>query len=62
MKSSRPPAASHVHEVDLDEVGLKSLKTVDLEVRPIFHWSEARVRAHVFICVLALYVERHAGW
>lgn len=35
------------------------MKTVDLQVRPIYHFSESRVRAHVFLCVLAYYVEWH---
>jgi len=39
------------------EHAFRSLKTVDLHVRPIFHWNEARVRAHVFLCMLAYYVE-----
>ena len=34
-----------------------SIKTVDLQVRPVFHYSEPRVRAHVFLCMLAYYVE-----
>ena len=32
---------------------------MDLEVRPIFCWTEDRVRAHVFICMLALYLVWH---
>ena len=46
---------------DLSKVerAFRSLKTVDLKVRPIFHWLEARVRAHVFLCMLAYYVEWH---
>jgi transposase len=39
------------------ERAFRSLKTIDLHVRPIFHWNEARVRAHVFLCMLAYYVE-----
>lgn len=39
------------------ERAFRSLKTVDLHVRPIFHWNADRVRAHVFLCVLAYYVE-----
>ena len=35
------------------------MKTVDLSVRPVFHHSEQRVRAHVFLCMLAYYVEWH---
>ncbi|HEX2712047.1 MAG TPA: IS1634 family transposase [Candidatus Acidoferrales bacterium] len=41
------------------ERAFRSLKTIDLHVRPIFHYSEPRVRAHVFLCMLAYYVEWH---
>jgi len=41
------------------ERAFRSLKTVDLEVRPIFHHLEARVRAHIFLCMLAYYVQWH---
>lgn len=46
---------------DLSKVerAFRSLKTVDLKIRPIFHWLEGRVRAHVFLCMLAYYVEWH---
>lgn len=41
------------------ERAFRSLKTVDLKIRPIHHWLESRVRAHVFLCMLAYYVEWH---
>jgi Transposase DDE domain len=41
------------------ERAFRSLKSVDLEIRPVYHWSEARVRAHVFLCLLAYYLEWH---
>ena len=41
------------------ERALRSRKTVDLEVRPIFHWAAPRVRAHVFLCLLAYHLEWH---
>ena len=41
------------------ERAFRSLKTVDLKVRPIYHRLSDRVRAHVFICMLAYYVEWH---
>jgi len=41
------------------ERAFRSLKTVDLHVRPIFHWTEDRVRAHIFLCMLAYYVQYH---
>jgi transposase len=44
---------------DLSKVehAFRCIKTVDLKVRPIFHHLENRVRAHVFLCMLAYYVE-----
>lgn len=41
------------------ERAFRALKTVDLHVRPVFHWNADRVRAHVFLCLLAYYVEWH---
>ena len=41
------------------ERAFRSLKTVDLHLRPIYHWLAARVRAHVFLCMLACHVEWH---
>ena len=46
-------------ELSKVERAFRSLKTVDLKVRPIYHWLEDRVRAHVFLCMLAYYVEWH---
>ena len=41
------------------ERAFRSLKTVDLHVRPIHHREPDRVRAHIFLCMLAYYVEWH---
>jgi hypothetical protein len=41
------------------ERAFRSLKTVDLELRPVFHWTAPRVRAHVLLCMLAYYLEWH---
>ena len=41
------------------ERAFRCIKTVDLKVRPIFHRLDERVRAHVFLCMLAYYVELH---
>jgi len=41
------------------ERAFRCLKTVDLHIRPIHHWLEERVRAYVFLCMLAYYVEWH---
>ena len=41
------------------EHAFRSLKTIDLELRPVFHWTAPRVRAHVLLCMLAYYLEWH---
>src|SRR5882724_7120274 len=41
------------------EHAFRSLKTVDLELRPVFHWTTPRVRAHVLLCMLAYYLQWH---
>jgi transposase len=41
------------------ERAFRSLKSVDLKIRPIYHYLADRVRAHVFLCMLAYYVEWH---
>jgi hypothetical protein len=41
------------------EWAFRSLKTTQLELRPIYHWKDDRIRAHVFLCMLAYYVEWH---
>jgi hypothetical protein len=46
------------------ERDFRSLKAIDLDLRPIHHYTESRVRAHVFICMLAAYLVWHlrAAW
>ncbi len=41
------------------EKSFRAMKTIDLKVRPIYHYAENRVRAHIFLCMLAYYVEWH---
>lgn len=41
------------------ERAFRSLKTAELEIRPIRHWKPSRVRAHVFLCLLAYHLEWH---
>jgi hypothetical protein len=41
------------------ERAFRCIKTVDLHVRPVHHWLAGRVRAHVFLCMLAYYLEWH---
>ena len=41
------------------EQAFRCIKSIDLQVRPIRHRSEAHVRAHIFLCMLAYYVQWH---
>ena len=43
----------------LVERAFRTLKGVDMQVRPVHHWLNERVKAHVFLCMLAYYVEHH---
>jgi hypothetical protein len=56
---SAEKAVSTYKSLSLVERAFRSTKTVDLKVRPIHHRTEERVRAHVFLCMLAYYVEWH---
>ena len=58
LLESESTVAAYKH-LSTVERAFRSLKTVDLKVRPIFHRLEDRVRAHVFLCMLAYYVEWH---
>jgi transposase len=52
-------AVRHYKRLSDVERAFRSLKTIDLKVRPIRHRLEERVRAHIFLCMLAYYVEWH---
>jgi transposase len=41
------------------EHAFRSMKTFSLKLRPIFHWSSDRVRAHIFLCMVAYHIEWH---
>jgi hypothetical protein len=45
--------------LSLVERAFRCIKTVDLQIRPIYHWLADRVRGHVFVCMLAYYLEWH---
>jgi transposase len=47
----------HYKELVEVERGWRSLKS-SLQLRPVYHWTERRIRAHIFICVIALQQER----
>jgi transposase len=66
VRTSLPAEAMSAEETvqaykDLARVerAFRCLKTVDLNIRPIRHWTPERVRAHVFVCMLAYHVEWH---
>ena len=49
----------HYKSLSQVERAFRSLKTMDLKIRPIHHRLADRVRAHLFLCMLAYYVEWH---
>ena len=55
----RPKSCAATNRLPDVERAFRSLKTVDLKVRPIHHRLADRVRAHIFLCMLAYYVEWH---
>lgn len=54
-----PPEEIIARYKELAEIerGWRCLKST-VKVRPVYHWTERRIRAHIFVCVLALQVER----
>ena len=58
-QASSEDAVRFYKELAHVERAFRSMKSVDLKVRPIYHRTENRVRAHVFLCMLAYYVEWH---
>jgi len=56
---SAPDVVRHYKNLSRVERAFRTLKGVDLRVRPIFHRTEPHVRAHIFLCLLAYYVEWH---
>lgn len=56
---SAPNAVRHYKSLSQVEQAFRCLKGIDLRVRPIHHRTEDHVRAHIFLCLLAYYVEWH---
>jgi len=56
---SAEDAVRHYKRLGHVERSFRAMKTVDLQVRPVYHYAERRVRAHIFLCMLAYYVEWH---
>ena len=58
-RSSAEDTVRYYKDLAKVEQAFRSLKSIDLKVRPIYHHLEKRVRAHIFLCMLAYYVEWH---
>jgi len=56
-RMSKEEAVASYRKLGLVEEAFRNLKTVWLEVRPIYHKTEDRIRAHVFLCMLAYYLQ-----
>jgi len=56
---SSEDAVRHYKDLGEVEAAFRTLKSDDLQIRPIRHYSEKRVRAHLFLCMLAYYVKWH---
>ncbi|MEK7232417.1 MAG: IS1634 family transposase [Elusimicrobiota bacterium] len=59
QQNSGPDAVRNYKALSRVERAFRSMKTIDLKVRPIHHRLADRVRAHIFLCTLAYYVEWH---
>jgi hypothetical protein len=57
---SAPQAVDNYRGLAQVERAFRNLKTVALELRPVYHHIDERIRAHVFICMLAYYLQWHA--
>jgi transposase len=54
-----PGAVSAYKGLAVVERDFRNMKAIDLDLRPIYHFTEDRVRAHVFLCMLAAYLLWH---
>ena len=52
-------AVSSYKSLQHAEQAFRHLKSVDIRIRPLRHWTARRVRAHIFLCMLAYYVQWH---
>jgi transposase len=58
-RMSKQELVASYKSLALVETAFRNLKTVQLEVRPVYHKTDDRIRAHVFLCVLAYYLQWH---
>ena len=63
MELSRIPAKVLITSISLHELWRIEesfrIQKHDLKVRPVFHWNESRIRAHLAICFMAFCCVRH---
>jgi len=52
-------AVRHYKGLSHVEAAFRNLKSDDIQIRPIYHYAEDRVRAHMLLCMLAYYVKWH---
>ncbi len=57
QKLSKEAVVASYKKLQSVEMAFRNLKTVQLEVRPVFHKTDDRIRCHVFICMLAYYLQ-----
>ena len=60
-RMSKQELVASYKSLALVENAFRNLKTVQLEVRPVYHKTDDRIRAHVFMCVLAYYLQWHVN-
>jgi len=54
-----PELVANYKNLEMVERAFRSLKSIDLNVRPIYHYLDDRVRSHIFICMLAYHIEHY---
>jgi len=54
-----PELVANYKNLEMVERAFRSLKSIDLNVRPIYHRLDNRVRSHIFICMLAYHIEHY---
>lgn len=59
-KMAKAQVVASYKKLSLVESAFRNLKTVQLEVRPVYHKKDDRIRSHVFLCMLAYYLQWHA--
>jgi hypothetical protein len=59
-KMAKAEVVASYKKLGFVEQAFRNLKTVQLEIRPIYHKKDERIRAHVFLCMLAYHLQWHA--